>query len=66
MINMMPMSTLHVLQLNNMLRPTPTVLELANKSTVKPVGVLDDIIVTVASWEYPMEFFVLQDKDPIK
>ena len=48
-INIMSMSTLQVLQLNNKLRPTPTFLELANKSIVKPVGVLDDIIVTMAS-----------------
>ena len=56
---MMSMSTLHVLQLNNMLRHTPTVLELADKSTVKLVGALDDIIVTMASWEYPVDFLVL-------
>ena len=49
-----------------MLRPTPTVLELANKSIAKHVGVLDDIIVTVASWEYPMEFLVIHTKDPTK
>ena len=65
-INMMSMTTLQVLQLNNMLRPTPKVLELANKSIVKPVGALDDIIVTVASLEYPMEFLVNQTKDPTK
>ena len=48
-IKIMSMSTLQVLQLNNKLKPTPTFLELANKSAVKPVGVLDDIIVTMAS-----------------
>ena len=65
-INMIYMSTLQVLQLNNILRPTPIVLELVDKSTVKLVGALDDIIVTMASWEYPVDFLVLQSKDPTK
>ena len=46
-INIMSMTTLWVLQLHNMLRPTPTILELVDKSMVKPVGALDDINVTV-------------------
>ena len=33
---------------------------------VKPVGVLDDIIVSVASWEYPINFMVVESKDPSK
>jgi len=65
-INVMSMTTLQKLQLYNLLRPTPTILELADRSTVKPVGALDDITVTVASWEYPVVFLALQTKDPIK
>ena len=60
------MTTLQKLQLYNLLRPTPTILELVDRSTVKPIGPLDDIIVTVASWEYLVDFLVLQTKDPIK
>ena len=41
-------------------------LELVDRTTVKPVGILDDIIVSVASWEYPMDFMVIQSKDPSK
>jgi len=33
---------------------------------VKPIGVLDDIIVSVASWEYPAKFMVVESKDPSK
>ena len=53
------------LQLYNLLRPTPTILELADRSTFKPVGALDEITVTVASWEYPVDFLVLQTKHPM-
>ena len=49
-INVMSMTTMQRLQLYNLLRPTPTILELADRSTVKPIGALDDITVTVASW----------------
>jgi hypothetical protein len=44
------------------LRPTPTVLQLADRSTVKPEGMLEDIVVSVDSWEYPADFMVLQPK----
>ena len=65
-INMMNTSFLEVLQLRQILRPTPSILELANRTTVKPDGVLDDIIVSVASWEYPVDFMVVESKDPSK
>ena len=63
-INMMTTTTLATLKLERFLRPTPTVLELADHMTVKPTGVLDDVIVSVASWEYPMDFMVINAKDP--
>lgn len=37
-------------------------LELADRSRVKPEGVLDDEVVILESWEYPVEFFILQPK----
>ena len=49
------------LQLGN-LRPTPISLELAGRSRVKPVVVLDDVIVTLVSWEFPIYFMVIQPK----
>ena len=49
------------LQLGN-LRPTPISLELVDRSRVKPIGVLDDVIVILASWEFLVYFMVIQPK----
>ena len=65
-INMMTTTILEVLQLEQFLRPTPSILELADRTTVKPVGILDDIVVSVASWEYLVNFMVIESKDPSK
>ena len=65
-INMINTTILEVLQLGKFLQPTRSILELADRTTVKPVGALDDIIVSVASWEYPIDFMVLESKDPSK
>ena len=59
-INMMTIAVLEVLKLGQFLQPTPSILELAYCTMVKPAGVLDDIIVSVASWEYPIEFNVVE------
>ena len=65
-INVMIVTTLEELQLKPLLRPTPTILELADKTKVIPEGILDDIIVTLASWEYPVEFLVIHLRNPAK
>ena len=57
---------LEVLQWGQFLQPTPSVLELEDRATIKPAGILDDIIVSVASWEYPVDFMVVASKDPSK
>ena len=57
---------LEFLPLGQFLRPTPSILELADYTTVKPIGVLDDIVVLVASWEYHVDFMVIESKDPSK
>ena len=44
-INMMTIAVLEVLQLGQFLRPTPSILELADPTTIKLIGVLDDIVV---------------------
>ena len=56
-INVMTMETLCNLKIYN-IRPTPTILELADKSKVKPEGVVDDVIVSIDSWEYPIDFII--------
>jgi hypothetical protein len=60
-INVMTKKTMEKLQLPG-LQLTPIVLQLADKSTVKPEGMLEDIIVSVELWEYPTDFIVLQSK----
>jgi hypothetical protein len=57
----MTMETMQNMNICN-LRPTPTILEMADRSRVKPKGVVDDIIVSLDSWEYPVDFVVLQPK----
>ena len=64
-INVMTATTLEQLQLQPLLRPTPTILELADKTRVIPEGILDDVMVTLASWEYPIYFIVIHSKDPV-
>jgi hypothetical protein len=62
----MTITTLEELQLKPLLRPTPTILELADKTKVIPEGILDDIIVTLASWEYLLEFLFIHSNNPAK
>jgi hypothetical protein len=65
-INVMTATTMEQLQLQPLLRPTPTILELVDKSRVILEGILDDSMVTLASWEYPVDFLVIHSKDPAK
>jgi len=65
-INIMTWHTMETLQLGPLLRPTPTVLELADRTPIKPIGAIDDLIVTVASWEYPVDFLIISSRDPTK
>lgn len=60
-INIMIVTTMEVLQLGN-LKPIPITLELDDRSKVKPIGVLDDVKVTLASSEFHVDFMVIQLK----
>lgn len=60
-INILTTMTMEKLELEN-LRPTPTILEIVDKSKVHPSSIVDDVIVTLGSWEYPMYFLVIQPK----
>ena len=44
------------------LRPTPTILQLADSSTVTPDGMIENIVVTLDSLEYPIDFMILSPK----
>ena len=63
-INVITAKTMCALGLRN-LKHTPTMLELADQSIVKPVGKLEDIKISVDSWHYPLDFLVLQTQPPV-
>ena len=63
-INVMTKKTMDQLGLVH-IRSTPTVLELADRSKIKPKGVLDHVIISLDSWEYPVDFIVLSQRTPI-
>ena len=44
------------------LRTTPTILQLADSSIVTPNGMIEDIVVTLDSLEYPADFMILFPK----
>lgn len=44
------------------LKPTPTILELANRSTIRPIRKLEDITISVDSWQYLIDILVLHTK----
>ena len=44
------------------MRRDPTILQLAYRSIVKLEGILEDIVIFVDSWEYLIDFMVLQAK----
>jgi hypothetical protein len=60
-INVMTNETKLKLSLDG-LRPTPTVLQMADKSLVKPEGVIEDVILSIDSWDYPTDFMILKPK----
>jgi len=61
-INIMSRQTMDQLKLPNLLF-TPTLLQLADRSIIKPDGVLEDIPVSLHSWEYPVDFMILTPKN---
>jgi hypothetical protein len=48
-INVMTRDTMMKFNLQGFLRNTPTILQLADRSTVKPEGMLEDIIISIDS-----------------
>jgi len=61
-INVMTRDTMLKLNLQGSLRKISTVLQLADCSTVTPEGIVEDVFVSLDSWEYPANFLVLQPK----
>ena len=58
-INVMNKDTMLKLNLQGSLRKTTIVLQLANHSTVTPEGLVEGVVVSIDSWEYPTDFLVL-------
>lgn len=63
-INVMIKDIMQHMNLTN-IRPTHIVLQLANSSIVKPDGMMEDILVALDSWEYPIDFMILSPKDTL-
>jgi hypothetical protein len=57
-INVMTHKTMQNLGLTG-LRETTIVLQLVDRSTIKPEGILKDVVISVDSWEYPPDLMVL-------
>ena len=48
------------------LRDSPTILQLVENSTIKPDGMIVDIIVTLDSLDFPLDFVVLSPKGTLR
>ena len=57
-INILTMGTCENLGIST-LEPTATLLELPDRSVIKAKGTVQDILVSVDSWEYPADFLVI-------
>ncbi|XP_052172225.1 uncharacterized protein LOC127788155 [Diospyros lotus] len=64
-INVMPKSVYASLQVGP-LKSTRVVVQLANRSTVYPTGVLEDVLVKVKDLIFPADFYVLNMEDDNK
>ena len=57
----MTKDTLKKLQIEG-LRPKPTILQLADSSSITSDGMIENIFVTLDSLEYPVHFMILSPK----
>ncbi|RDY02536.1 hypothetical protein CR513_14008, partial [Mucuna pruriens] len=62
LINIMPMSIYKSLNCGD-LEPIGMTIQLANRSIIKPLGVLEDILVQVDEQIFPTDFYVLDMED---
>lgn len=60
-INVMTYETMNKIRCTKV-KLTNTVLQLADRYTIAPYGIVEDILVVVDSWEYPMDFMVVKIK----
>jgi hypothetical protein len=62
-VNLLPYSVYQQLGLGE-LKPTSTVLQLADRSIKKPRGIVEDVLIKVDKFYYPVDFIVL-DTEPV-
>ena len=58
----MTKETMLKLNLQGTLRKTTTFMQLTDRSIVTAEGIVEDVMVTIDSWVYPIDFLVLQPK----
>ena len=58
-INLMPLSVVQRLSLGE-LTPTTIILQMADRSMAQPEGVLEDVLVKVGKFIFPMDFMVMK------
>ena len=63
-INLMPPSVVQRLSLGE-LTPTAITLQMADRSMAQPEGILEDVLVEVGKFIFPVDFFIMQmEEDP--
>ncbi|RDX95140.1 hypothetical protein CR513_22377, partial [Mucuna pruriens] len=62
LINVMPTSIYRTLNFGD-LQPTGMTIQLANRSIVQPLGVMEDVLVQISELIFPAEFYVLDMED---
>jgi len=62
-VNLLPYSVYLQLGLGE-LKPTPIILQLADRSIKKPRGIIEDVIIQVDNFYFPVDFIVL-DTEPV-
>jgi hypothetical protein len=60
-INILTIENCNVLGITSF-EPTSIMLQLADRSMVKPVNTLQDVAISVDSWEYPTDFLVINPR----
>lgn len=44
------------------IQPIATILQLADQSTIKPERIIENVQITIESWNYPVNFLILKIK----
>jgi hypothetical protein len=60
-INILTIETCNILGFTSF-EPTSIMLQLVDRSVVKPVDTLQDIAISVDSWEYPTDFLIINPR----